>query len=180
MSSHEYDRRKLKENQHAAFGQVVPPPQQQQQQPHQIVQPRPQPMPPMFNGPPQHPPGLPYPPVGAYNAPPPPPMGMQPSFNNNGAGGGYGGGNYGQPPQPQQGYGGYVSNRPPPAMMQGQPQYGGGGGGPPVALDYGRGNQQSQYPTSAGPSWASGRGGPGPSAASGQPKKVSLFAKLKK
>lgn len=186
MSSHEYDRRKLKENQHAAFGQLPP-----QQPPQQMVQPRPQPMPPMaFNGPPPPPPPsmMPYPPVGAYNAPPPNfnssgmgmGMGMGPSFANNGGGGGMG--NY---HQSQQGYGqgpsnGYVANRPPPSTLQGPAHYNAGlpQPFPPSGLDYGR---QPQHQPS-GPSWQANRLGPAP-AAPGQgsgKKTVNLMARLKK
>ncbi|GAA5981221.1 hypothetical protein JCM5350_006066 [Sporobolomyces pararoseus] len=178
MSSHEYDRRKLKENQHAAFGQLPP-----QQPPQQMVQPRPQPMPPMaFNGPPPPPPPsmMPYPPVGAYNAPPPNfnssgmgmGMGMGPSFANNGGGGM---GNY---HQSQQGYGqgppnGYVANRPPPSTLQGPAHY----NHPPSGLDYGR---QPQHQPS-GPSWQANRLGPAAAApGQGPGPKLNLMARLKK
>ncbi|GAA5948630.1 hypothetical protein JCM3765_004949 [Sporobolomyces pararoseus] len=174
MSSHEYDRRKLKENQQAAFGQAVP-----QQAPQPMVQPRPQPMPPMsFNGPPP-PPMMPYPPVGAYNAPPPNfnPSGMGPSFANNAGG-------MGNFHPPQQGYGqgppnGYVANRPPPSTLQGPAHYNTGPPQPfpPSGLDYGR---QPQYQPS-GPSWQANRPGPAAAApAHGQGQKVNLAARLKK
>ncbi|GAA5913715.1 uncharacterized protein JCM6883_000023 [Sporobolomyces salmoneus] len=184
MSSHEYDRRKLKENQQAAFGHVVPPPPPPQGPPGFQGMMMPQPGYNLahsqgYGGPPpgMQPP-MPFnPPVGAYNAPPPPPgvsTGMGPSFSN--GGGGY---NYGlsQHQQQQQSYGpapgfpppsGFTANRPPPSMaqhpgQQQQPRY------PPQppreqGLDYGGPNRQSQYPQSQGPSWSNSRG-PGPSVA---------------
>ncbi|GAA5871594.1 hypothetical protein JCM16303_000804 [Sporobolomyces ruberrimus] len=182
MSSHEYDRRKLKENQQAAFGQALPP------QP--MVQPRPQPMPPMGynpNGmaqphpPPSH--GMGYPPVGAYNAPPPAynasqgmgmGMGIGPSF----AGRGPGGGN--QLP-PHQGYGqgapnGYVAARQPPSTLQQNQGY----GAPPPGLDYGVGGRQIQHPQLQGPSWANTTNRLAPSTLPGPPPgKVNLMDRLK-
>lgn len=183
MSSHEYDRRKLKESQQAAFVQAVPP-----VPPPQMVQLRPQPMPPTgFNGMAQQAPMMPYPPVGAFNAPPPnfnpaAGMGMGPSFANN-LGAGVGMNSYQQlPPGYAQGYlqgppHNYSANRPPPSTIQGPSQYNAAYPPPPQAgLDYGR---PSQYHQPSGPSWQQSRPGP-PAAPNGQAPRVNLAQRLKK
>ncbi|GAA6064689.1 hypothetical protein JCM10212_002407 [Sporobolomyces blumeae] len=193
MSSHEYDRRKLKESQHNAFGQVPA------MQP--LVQVRPQPV---AMGPPAGPPGMPYPAVGAFNGPPPaappyqcgyqggppnmqqpPPMqmpmqrggggGMMPSF----AGGGQGppgmNGQYGPP-------NGYAAPRPPVSTLQGQPlhfnpphpmTYGNNGPGFDQGLNYGQPNRSYNQPS--GPSWASQNGQQGQGAPA---QKVNLKQRL--
>ncbi|GAA5936569.1 uncharacterized protein JCM15063_001924 [Sporobolomyces koalae] len=172
MSSHEYDRRKIKEAQHAAFGQVLPP--------APMVQHVPQPMPPMgYNGnmPPGPPHGMQYPPIGPYNAPPPAPP-MQYNHSNGGYPNGHGGPRNMRPPHghmpPQQN--GYYGQ--PPPMNQHQPYY----PQPPpqmppqyADLDYGRDPRQNSGPS--GPSWAeknsiNSAGGEPPKA------KVNLKARL--